>query len=171
MTVSSIFRRRAFLFTPFNVLPYMAGEILWRACTFGLFVYALKRLHAFFLAASSPWPARTFLFLALLAVPSSFASLRNAQFDLPLAALIVLTAAEVAAERWGTAALWLCLAVALKPLGAAVALLRALLAVDSARARGTCHRLRAAVPALESQLCRSGISPLLRDADPGVTGR
>ena len=110
------FPQAAFLFTPFNVLPYMMGEILWSAVTFGLFVYALARLNAFFLAAKSPAPGRTFLFLALLAVPSAFASLRNAQFDLPLAALIVLTAAEIAAGRWSTAALWLCLALALKPL-------------------------------------------------------
>ena len=110
------FPQAAFLFTPFNVLPYLVGEIVWRVCTFGLFLYALKRLHAFFLAAKSPEPARTFLFLALPAVPSSFASLRNAQFDLPLAALFVLVAAEIATERWNTAALWLCLAVALKPL-------------------------------------------------------
>ena len=59
---------------------------------------------------------KTFLILSLLAVPSAFASLRNAQFDLPLAALIVLTAAEIAAARWTAAAAWLCLAVALKPL-------------------------------------------------------
>jgi alpha-1,2-mannosyltransferase len=51
-----------------------------------------------------------------LAIPSSFASLRNAQFDLPLAALIVLTAAEIAEARWTAAAAWLCLALALKPL-------------------------------------------------------
>jgi hypothetical protein len=110
------FPQAAFLFTPFNVLPPMAGEIVWRAFTFGLFLYALKRLNAFFLAGKTSASGRTFLFLVLLAVPSSFASLRNAQFDLPLAALIVLTAVEVAAERWSTAALWICLAVALKPL-------------------------------------------------------
>ena len=110
------FPQAAFLFTPFNVLPYLTGEIAWRVFTFGLFIYALTRLNAFFLAAKSPAPARTFLFLALLAVPSSFASLRNAQFDLPLAALVVLATAEVAAARWSTAALWLCLGVAFKPL-------------------------------------------------------
>jgi alpha-1,2-mannosyltransferase len=110
------FPQAAFLFTPFNVLPYLTGEIVWRVFTFGLFIYALTRLNAFFLAARSAAPARTFLFLALLAVPSSFASLRNAQFDLPLAALVVLATAEVAAARWSTAALWLCLGVAFKPL-------------------------------------------------------
>ena len=111
------FPQAAFLFTPFNVIPYLSGEILWRLFTFGLFVYALTRLNAFFLAAKNREQGRTFLLLALLAVPSSFASLRNAQFDLPLAALIVLSAAEIADGHWSTAALWLCLAVALKPLG------------------------------------------------------
>jgi hypothetical protein len=116
------FPQAAFLFTPFNVLPHLTdklvlGELVWRAFTFGLFLYALRRLYGFFLEAKSSARDRTFLFLALLAVPSSFASLRNAQFDLPLAALIVLAAAEIAAKRWSMAALWLCLAVALKPLG------------------------------------------------------
>ena len=111
------FPQAAFIFTPFNALPFIAGEILWRACTFGLFVYALVRLgRPFFRRENLLTRASTFLFLSLLAVPSAFASLRNAQFDLPLAALVVLTAAEVAAARWNAAALWLCLAVALKPL-------------------------------------------------------
>jgi hypothetical protein len=110
------FPQAAFLFTPFNVLPPLAGDIAWRAFTFGLFLYALARLNAFFLAPRAPASGRSFFFLALLAAPSSFASLRNAQFDLPLAALVVLSAAEIATRRWGTAALWICLAVALKPL-------------------------------------------------------
>ncbi len=116
------FPQAAFLFTPFNTLPHLTdklvlGELVWRAFTFGLFLYALHRLYLFFLSEKSLARDCTFLFLALLAVPSSFASLRNAQFDLPLAALVVLATAEVAAERWSVAALWLCLAVALKPLG------------------------------------------------------
>jgi alpha-1,2-mannosyltransferase len=110
------FPQAAFLFTPFNLLPFLAGEILWRAATFGLFAYALVRLNAFFLPLNRPTFGRSFLILSLLAVPSAFASLRNAQFDLPLAALLVLTAAEVAATRWTPAAVWLCLALALKPL-------------------------------------------------------
>jgi alpha-1,2-mannosyltransferase len=110
------FPQAAFLFTPFNLLPFFAGEILWRAATFGLFAYALVRLDAFFLSTHRPPGGRSFLILSLLAMPSAFASLRNAQFDLPLAALIVLTAAEIASARWTAAAFWLCLALALKPL-------------------------------------------------------
>lgn len=110
------FPQAAFLFTPFNALPFLAGEILWRAATFGLFTYALVRLNGFFLSTNRPSPEKTLLFLSLLAVPSAFASLRNAQFDLPLAALIVLAASEIASARWTAATVWLCLALALKPL-------------------------------------------------------
>jgi hypothetical protein len=110
------FPQAAFLFTPFNVLPFLLGEILWRAATFGLFCYALVRLNDFFLVRDGSRSGKSFLILCLLAVPSSLASLRNAQFDLPLAALIVMTAAEIAASRWTAATVWLCLAVALKPL-------------------------------------------------------
>lgn len=110
------FPQAAFLFTPFNLFPDLVGDILWRAATFGLFAYALVRLNKFFLSANRPSTGKTFLYLSLLAVPSAFASLRNAQFDLPLAALVVLTAAEIASARWTAGAVWLCLAVALKPL-------------------------------------------------------
>ena len=110
------FPQAALIFTPFNLMPFMLGEILWRAATFGLFAYALVRLNEFFLSTSRQPVGKSFLILSLLAVPSAFASLRNAQFDLPLAALVVLTAAEIASERWTAATVWLCVAVALKPL-------------------------------------------------------
>jgi hypothetical protein len=108
----------AMLFTPFAQGPFLLGELLWRGTAFGLFAYALVRLREFFLArgAGQDNPDRTFLFLSMLAVPSSLASLRNAQFDLPLAALLILTAAEIAGARWNRATAWMCLAVALKPL-------------------------------------------------------
>jgi Glycosyltransferase family 87 len=110
------FPQAAFLFTPFNVGPPLVGDILWRVATFGLFIYSLVRLHHFFLAKNGADNAKTFLLLCVLAVPSSFASLRNAQFDLPLAALFVLAAAEIASARWIAATVWLCVAIALKPL-------------------------------------------------------
>jgi len=117
------FPQAAFLFTPFNAVPFYAGEILWRIATFGLFTWALVRLNQFFLGRDGVSPGKTFFLLSLLAVPSSMASLRNAQFDLPLAALIVLTAAEIARTRWTPASAWLCLGLALKPLAAVPLLL------------------------------------------------
>jgi alpha-1,2-mannosyltransferase len=106
----------AILFTPFTWGPLLVGEILWRVVVFGLFAYALVRLHAFFLSRGDTASGRTFLILTLLALPSAMASLRNAQFDLPLAALLVLGAVETGLGRWTRAAAWLCLALALKPL-------------------------------------------------------
>jgi hypothetical protein len=110
------FPQAAVVFSPFNLLPGFAGDLAWRLCTFGLFLFALVRLNRVFLAANGAAHGKTFLLLCLLAVPSSMASLRNAQFDLPLAALIVLTACEIATARWTAAAVWLCVAIALKPL-------------------------------------------------------
>jgi hypothetical protein len=110
------FPQAAFLFTPFNFGPPLLGDFLWRAATFGLFVYALVRMNQFFLSKDEAQSAKSFFILCLLAVPCSLASLRNAQFDLPLAALIVLAAASIASSRWTAAAAWLCFAVALKPL-------------------------------------------------------
>ena len=113
----------AILFTPFTWGPLLLGEFLWRAVVFGLFAYALVRLQGFFLAKRDSNADLTFLILTLLAVPSSLASLRNAQFDLPLAALLILSAAEVAETRWSQAAFWMCVALALKPLAAVPLLL------------------------------------------------
>ncbi len=110
------FPQAALIFTPFNVLPFYAGEIVWRVATFGLFAFALVRLRQVLLSGREFSPLKTLLVLSLLAIPSSFASLRNAQYDLPVAALVVLTAAEVGAGRWTAAAICLCLGVALKPL-------------------------------------------------------
>jgi multisubunit Na+/H+ antiporter MnhG subunit len=110
------FPQAAILFTPFTWGPLLLGEIVWRLLCFGLFGYALIRLQDFFLRSRAPALGKTFLILSLLAVPSAMASLRNAQFDLPLAALFILGAAEIASERWSRAATWLCLALALKPL-------------------------------------------------------
>jgi hypothetical protein len=109
------FPQAAILYTPFTWGPPMLGDLLWRATAFGLFAYAMVRLQAFFLRWPGQNAGRTFLFLTLLAVPSSLASLRNAQFDLPLAALFILAAAEVGLARWNAATCWLCLALALKP--------------------------------------------------------
>jgi alpha-1,2-mannosyltransferase len=110
------FPQAAILYTPFTWGPVLLGDLLWRAAVFALFAYALSRLARFFLAQDGHVRPGTFLILTLLAVPSSLASLRNAQFDLPLAALIILAMAEIAAARWVAATIWLCLAVALKPL-------------------------------------------------------
>ena len=121
------FPQAAVLYTPFTWGPYLLGEFLWRGVVFGLFAYALWRLGRFFVVREKTLAPKTFLALTLLAMPSSMASLRNAQFDLPLAALVILTAAEIAEARWTAATVWLCIGVALKPLAVVPLLLFAAL--------------------------------------------
>ena len=167
------FPQAAFLFTPFNVLPFMVGEFAWRIVTFGLFAYALARLYQFFLSGTSQSPGKTFFLLALLAIPSSFASFRNAQFDLPLAALIVLASAEIAAKRWSAAAAWLCLALALKPLAVVPMLLFGALywKLIPRISVGVLIVPGVAVSALEPGFCRARICALRPGAGVGLGRR
>jgi len=106
----------AILYTPFAFGPYLLGEVLERAFGFCLFGAAIYRLAQFFRPQNGPALSRQFPWISLLAIPASFASLHNGQPDLPLTALILLTAAEVNEERWNWATFWLCLGLALKPL-------------------------------------------------------
>ena len=118
------FPQAAVAFSPFNLLPGFAGDLAWRACTFGLYLFALVRVNRVFFGTNGAAHGKTFLLRCLLAVPSSMASLRNAQFDLPLAALIVADGGGDLLKRGGRRrAVWICVAIALKPLAVAVPLL------------------------------------------------
>jgi alpha-1,2-mannosyltransferase len=103
----------AIIYTPFNLLPRRLGEPLWRmAClaTLAASLWAAARLIA-------PKKAQAvFLVTTLLMLPSSLASARNGQVNLPLAGLYLLTAVMLARNRWHPAAILLALALALKPI-------------------------------------------------------
>ena len=107
----------AVLFTPIHFFePKILGEILWRALGFGLFAYALRSLVA--LSFSRRLPS-TFLVLVLLSVPASLASLNNGQTNLPISACLVLSALALRSQSWTTAAVFLNLALVLKPIALA----------------------------------------------------
>ncbi|NDA26951.1 MAG: DUF2029 domain-containing protein [Verrucomicrobia bacterium] len=112
----------AVLFSPLNSLrPEILGEILWRAFGFGLFALGLWRLAD----VSSRQHGRmetsdpTFLWIVLLAVPASLASLNNGQTNLPLSASLVLTALALRDQKWNLSGLLLSLSVVLKPIALA----------------------------------------------------
>ena len=152
------FPQAAILYTPFTWGPALFGDLLWRAVVFALLAYALFRLARAFLVEDGRVTSSTFLILTLLAVPSSLASLRNAQFDLPLAAFMVLATAEIAGARWKAASIWLCLAVAFKPLAVVPLLLfrRALFADTAAATRsGARHFISHSLSQSPSGLCRA----------------
>lgn len=103
----------AIIYTPFNLLPPRVGEPLWRMvclATLAASLWAAARLLA---------PKKSqivFLLATLLMLPSSLASARNGQVNMPLAALYLLTAVLIARQRWHFAAILLALALALKPI-------------------------------------------------------
>lgn len=108
-------------FTPFNLIrPSILGEIVWRAFGFGLFGWALWKgsgviRHPMRPRAFDP----IFLTMVLLAVPASLASLNNGQTNLPLSACLLLGVLALRDRHWNTAAVWLTLAVVLKPIALA----------------------------------------------------
>lgn len=110
----------AVLYTPYELLPDRVGEPLWRLTCLAALAFSL------WLAASYLAPDRkiqVFLIATLLVLPSSFASARNGQVNMPLAALFVFIALSLARERWWTAAILLALTLVLKPIAAAPILL------------------------------------------------
>ena len=110
----------AVFYTPFELLPDRVGEPLWRLVCMGSLAWAL------WAAASRLAPAQkeaVFLIATVLVLPSTFASARNGQVNMPLAALFIFTALALAKERWWAAAAALALTIVFKPIALAPILL------------------------------------------------
>jgi len=112
----------AILYVPFAVPPESAGEILWRVVTMGAYAWALSRLCAL---VGRETGREYFLLATLVTLPLAWASSRNGQSTLPMTALMIVAAVDAANSRWWHSALWLCLAVAIKPLAIVMLLLMA----------------------------------------------
>jgi alpha-1,2-mannosyltransferase len=115
--------QEAILYTPFRILPKPLGEPLWRWVGLGILASGL------WMAAGLIGPGsvrvRRFLWATALVIPAALSSARNGQVNLPLAGLLLLAASDLAVTRWNRASLWLLLAVMLKPIALAPALLAA----------------------------------------------
>jgi hypothetical protein len=112
----------AILYTPYQLLPKRLGEPLWRWTGLALLGLGLWRVACLL----HPSEREHLFFLAtLLVIPSALSSARNGQVNLPLAGLMLLAVADLARARWNTATLWLLLAILLKPIALAPALLAA----------------------------------------------
>lgn len=114
--------QEAIIYTPYQVLPKRLGEPLWRWTGLALLAAGIWRVSGLM-----GFENRGHLFLAAtaLVIPSALSSARNGQVNLPLAGLMLLTAADLTRARWNAATLWLLLAVMLKPIALAPALLAA----------------------------------------------
>ena len=114
--------QEAILYTPFQVLPKRVGEPLWRWTGLAFLAVGLWRVAALIGPGQQ---ARLFLGATLLVIPAALSSARNGQVNLPLAGLMLLSVSALATRRWNMATLWLLLAVMLKPIALAPALLAA----------------------------------------------
>ena len=110
------FPQFAVLFSPFHFLPLVAGEILWRWIGVAGLVWGLTRL----LRASFPefnW--RLFALVSLTILPVVLGAVRTGQANVHLGAALLLAVAFLKTRQWNWAALFLALAVGIKPLGLA----------------------------------------------------
>jgi len=114
--------QEAILYTPYQILPKRLGEPLWRWTGLALLAAGLWRLSGLM---SRDARGRLFLAATVLVIPAALSSARNGQVNLPLAGLMLLAVTDLARARWNVATLWLLLAVMLKPIALAPALLAA----------------------------------------------
>jgi hypothetical protein len=108
------------LFTPFVLLGPPLDDLAWRIVSVALFLFALRRLARIVL----PDHARLAMaIILLLMLPCAGVNVQRGQAEIAMAGLMFLGAADAAQARWWRATLWLCLAVALKPLAFVLVLL------------------------------------------------
>jgi len=114
------FPQFAQLYTPYELLPDRVGEPLWRLTCLMALALALFAVCRH-LAPEKRW--QLFLLATILVMPSSFASARNGQVNMPLAALALFTALTLSRQQWWASAGLLVLALVLKPIAIAPLLL------------------------------------------------
>jgi hypothetical protein len=110
----------ALAYVPFAVLPAALGEIAWRVLTIGTYAWAVSRLATLLRRQTG---REVFLIATLVTLPLCWSSARNGQATLPMTGLMILGAVAAAESRWWLSALWLALAVAIKPLAIVMLLL------------------------------------------------
>lgn len=102
----------AILWTPLSFLPEDVANALWRVFTIGLFGIGCWKL---FKVAERLTGAPMILLMTILAVLPSLSTMRNGQSTLPMTGLMLLGSVAALHGRWWFAAIWMALAVAIKP--------------------------------------------------------
>ena len=107
------FPSAALIFTPFAALGQPLDDQVWRVFSVALFILGLWRLIRL---VRPDDPGAALAVVLLLSLPCSGVDVQRGQATVAMAGWIFLGAADAAERRFDRAALWLCLAVALKPL-------------------------------------------------------
>lgn|GEM_PF-248914 len=114
----------AVFYSAYKSLPQRVGEPLWRITGLSLLAGALWIVSS---RLNSGYANRLFLMATALALPSSFASARNGQVNLPLAALFIWIVLAIVTRRWWLAAIVLGTMLTMKPIIVAPMLVLAVL--------------------------------------------
>jgi hypothetical protein len=101
------------IYVPFAWLPTPLGEILWRAVAVAGIAHGLWSMMAL---AARPRSARGFLLLSIACLPVSLGALQMGQANAWIAMALIQAAAAIGRERLWSAAAWLALGLAIKPI-------------------------------------------------------
>lgn len=135
----------AMVFIPYEVIPReiasaivgkpeVAGEkhkhlyraisgIAWRLTGIGLLMLGVWRLANMAEAFRCKWGSFAFLGLTLLIAPAAGGAMRNGQTNLHIGAMFILAVLAAQNKRWNATAVWLTLALILKPISIVIFLL------------------------------------------------
>ena len=104
------------LFSAFDAVPLVVGEIAWRFVAFAGLALGLWRCISLFVANPQE-QTRSFALATVLLLPMAFSTLRNGQSSAHLAACLLWALWCIGRQRWSAATIWLCLSLVCKPLG------------------------------------------------------
>jgi len=110
----------AILFSPFQLVPRFAGELLWRWFSVGCLIYAWWKLTCL---TDRNRKESIFFWSSLIAMAACGDAFRSGQANVMFAAMVLLTFCYLIERRWWPAAVAVFLGVAIKPLGVALAAL------------------------------------------------
>jgi hypothetical protein len=102
------------IFAPFHLGPRVIGDVLWRWTAWGGLVLGLWGW-----TRKEARPQRAFALAALLGLPLCLGAIRNGQANAHFGAALLLAGVCLAEGRWWPAVVFVCLSVAIKPLGLA----------------------------------------------------
>ena len=110
----------AILFAPLAHVPTEVAEVIWRILALSLFASGVYRLCR---VGERELGVELFLTTTLITLPLSWSAAQNGQATLPMAGLMMHAIADVWRQSWNRSALWLWLAVGIKPLAVVLLLL------------------------------------------------
>ncbi|MGH7242441.1 MAG: glycosyltransferase family 87 protein [Phycisphaerales bacterium] len=110
----------AIVYSPFYILPPWLGESLNRVAVIAMMAWAVWRVTK--MASTRSWND-SFFVVSAITIGVGAGNAVNGQYNLPVAASLVLAACALVEKRWWWGAIWLAVAVLFKPIAIAPVLL------------------------------------------------